>query len=193
MDTIFGVFILNHNVFTDNRGKLSVLFDTNEGLFSKKFENFQCNVSISNKNVIRGLHYSFGPHRQDMIITCVSGSISDILVDLRIGSPTYLKIRKIELNSDSNISLVVPSGVAHGYEVKSEKATVLYHLSQSYNPKFEGTINPFSKNLLIEWETTNPVMSEKDRLSDDLLTAKSKGLLPIFTKNSSHNIDRERT
>lgn len=187
MSGILGVYLINHGIFPDSRGKTLVLFDSNEEFLSRNFQNFQCNVSNSNKGVIRGLHYSHGPHHQNMIVTCLSGIISDVLVDIRIGSPTYRKILKIELNPDSNFSLVVPSGVAHGYEVKSDMTMVLYHLSQNYNPKFESTINPFCKDLAIGWETTSPVMSERDRLADDFLASESKGLLPNFTTASANS------
>jgi dTDP-4-dehydrorhamnose 3,5-epimerase len=177
---IIGVRAIQHEVFKDVRGKNIVLFDLEKLRLEGSFSNSQCNLSISTKGVIRGLHYSIAPHLQDMIVTCISGSIIDISVDIRIGSPTFRNINQIEMNPSSNYSLLIPSGVAHGYVVNTENTIILYHLSKSYTPQHELTINPMCSELNIKWPIDSPILSFKDRHAEDFNSASSKDLLPKY-------------
>ena len=177
-ENIEGCFTIEMRHFKDLRGMNVELFNSKENDTNFKIE--QVNVSLSKRNVLRGLHYSVGPHYQDMIVTCLSGAIRDVLVDIRIGSPTFGRILYFELDGNSEIGLFVPSGVAHGYLVKEDQTLIHYLLSKNYNPKFEYTINPLNSGFKIKWEVENPILSEKDRIAVDFTQAKVLDMLPQF-------------
>lgn len=177
---IEGLTYVEHREYSDLRGKNIVLFENPEVLTSTSISSEQCNLSISNKNVIRGMHYSRDPHNQHMLVTCLSGQLVDYCVDVRLGSPTYGGVIKTALNASSNFSIYVPAGVAHGYEIIHDNTTVLYHLSEQYNFLLEYTVNPFDPKLKINWQTRAPILSIKDKTADFLADIEKKKLLPNY-------------
>jgi dTDP-4-dehydrorhamnose 3,5-epimerase len=182
--SISGAYLVTHKVFPDERGLFREWFKAEEvELIDKSFSVKQANYSISNQYVIRGIHYSLAPQGQAKIVTCASGRIVDVLVDLRVGSPTYLKVEYVELAEELGKVVFVPTGVGHGFFVKSETAAVVYLTSSGYAPDYEKAISPMDPELGINWpipEGELGIISKADTEAPALTEAKEAGTLPAF-------------
>ena len=114
---------------------------------------------------------------------CSSGLINDVIVDLRIGSPTFLAVQNVTLSPDSGKVLYIPTGVGHGFSVLSESASLTYLLSSQYLPSHEYTIQAFDESLAINWnlsEAGKPIMSIRDETAMSLEQAMHRDLLPKY-------------
>lgn len=182
--SISGAVTLSHEVFPDERGFFREWFRS--GLISSVTDGFnvkQANLSQSKRGVIRGIHYSLVPEGQAKLVTCAFGSVTDILVDLRLGSPSYLKIEYIDLKYDSGKVVFIPSGVGHGFLATSEIASVMYLTSSEYAPEFEKAICPTDIDLDIKWPLDFGeigVISRTDTEAPSLKQMFEAGLLPHF-------------
>lgn len=123
----------------------------------------QDNYSISVKGVLRGLHYQLKPKAQSKLVKCIRGKIFDVAVDIRKNSPTFGKWIGVELSEENMYMLYIPKGFAHGFLVLSDKAEVLYKVSAEYDPTLERGIIWNDPDIGIEWGTTSPILSEKDK------------------------------
>jgi dTDP-4-dehydrorhamnose 3,5-epimerase len=160
---IRGFAIIKNNLIHDNRGLFQEWFNrSNFGDIGINFEVKQANLAVSKKNVIRGIHFSDKKHVQDKLLICISGQIIDYGVDLRKNSLTFGMYDKFELNSESGEAVFIQHGIGHAYEVLSETATVAYLLTESWNPKFEYTLNPNDPDINIKWKTSDPILSDRD-------------------------------
>ena len=182
---IEGCYLIEHDVFPDNRGLFREWFkvSVNKEL-GIKLDIAQANFSISKQGVIRGLHYSMADSGQKKIVTSVNGSINDVLIDIRIGSPTFLNQVCIELNSDSGKTILIDSGVAHGFSVSSKIAAVAYLTSSEFSPEFERGINPHDCELSVDWNIPSGVreiISQTDASSITLAEARKAHALPNFS------------
>ena len=186
--SIAGAYVVTHRVFPDERGLFREWFKAEEiASIDKDFSVQQANYSKSNQWVIRGIHYSLAPQGQTKVVTCASGTIVDVLVDLRTGSPSYMKIEYVELSEDSGEVLYIPSGVGHGFIVKSETASVVYLTSSGYAPEYEKAICPTDKELGINWPLPvgeSGIISSADRAAQSLTDAVASETLPIFISNN---------
>lgn len=184
--SINGAFVAEHNVHADQRGLFrewykKTEFDSANVIFTIA----QANHSISDKNVLRGVHYSISPNGQDKLVTCVAGSILDVLVDLRLGSPTYLKVEKVHLSPETGDVLFVPSGVGHSFLVTSDSASVVYLTSSEFDLVNEKTISPLDPELGLEWPGDvigKLSLSQRDKEAPTLAEAQESGHLPTFGK-----------
>jgi dTDP-4-dehydrorhamnose 3,5-epimerase len=116
-------------------------------------------------------------------VTCAYGEILDVLIDLRIDSPTYLKVEKVPLKADAGDVLFIPSGVGHSFLVVSDSAAVTYLTSSEFDPDSEKTVSPLDKALGIDWPTLDGVefsLSDRDKSAPTLAEAKVLGHLPHF-------------
>ena len=183
--SISGAYVVTHKVFPDERGLFREWFKADEiESIDETFTVEQANYSKSKQFVIRGIHYSVAPQGQAKLVTCASGQIVDVLVDLRVGSPSYLKIEYVELSEDSGKVVFVPSGVGHGFVVVSESAAVVYLTSSGYAPDYEKAINPTDPELGIIWPIPLGelgVISKADTEAPTLAQAKESGILPTFS------------
>ena len=159
-----GVFLLKPKIFNDHRGyffesfKYSVFEEI--GL---KLEFVQDNeVYSSYAGILRGLHYQLGKP-QGKLVHVVKGSIKDVIIDIRIGSPDFGKSIMIYLDSQSHNMVYVPEGFAHGYLALEDDTIVQYKCTDYYDPNSEYGIVWDDKDLNINWDVSNPVLSEKDR------------------------------
>ena len=156
------VKIIRPTVYNDSRG---TFFETFKSTFFESYElpnNFhQDNQVRSKKNVLRGLHYQL-QNPQGKLVQVVFGSILDVAVDIRVGSPTYGKYHLIELSSKNKKMFYIPEGFAHGYLVLSEFSIVLYKCTNIYDPKDEYGIKWNDPDLNIKWGKKSPLISEKD-------------------------------
>ncbi len=112
----------------------------------------QENQSRSSRGVVRGLHFQRPPHAQAKLVRVVEGCVLDVVVDLRVGSPTYGKYLALELSAENHRQLFVPSGFAHGYAVLSPSATFMYKCDNYYAPQSEGGIAWDDPDLAIDWQ-----------------------------------------
>lgn len=182
--SISGAYVVTHKVFPDERGLFREWFKADEiESIDETFTVEQANYSKSKQFVIRGIHYSVAPQGQAKLVTCASGQIVDVLVDLRVGSPSYLRIEYVELSEDSGKVVFVPSGVGHGFVVVSESAAVVYLTSSGYAPNYEKAISPTDPELGINWPIPVGklgVISKADTDAPTLAQAKESGTLPTF-------------
>lgn len=158
-----GVLIFTPKVFGDERGYFFESF--REKIFAENGINVkfvQDNISHSKKNTVRGLHYQVGEFAQGKLCQVVYGRVLDVAVDIRFGSPTYGKYVATELSSDNHEQLWVPPGFAHGFSVLSDTATFHYKCTNYYNKASERAILFSDKTLNIDWNVTEPLVSQKD-------------------------------
>jgi dTDP-4-dehydrorhamnose 3,5-epimerase len=172
---IDGAWLIEAPTFPDNRGLFREWFleDLSEKSELPKFVVKQANTSISKKGVIRGIHYSSPEDGQSKLVTCTSGSILDVVVDLRHGSKTFGKSITVELNCENGNSVFISSGLGHGFQALEENVAVTYLLDKKYNPASEFGVNPLDESLGIKWKPIDVVISEKDRNSQSFLDLKS--------------------
>ncbi len=181
---ISGAFINEHKVFGDSRGLFREWFKKSD--FEKVDVNFdiaQANFSQSSKGVLRGLHYSIAPQGQAKLVTCTSGEILDVIVDVRLNSPTYLKVEMVNLKADAGDVLYIPTGVGHSFLVLSDTASVAYLTSSEFDADAEKTISPLDPALGIVWPTINGAeyaLSDRDKAAPTLAEANTQGILPTF-------------
>lgn len=185
--SIEGAYLSTHKVFPDERGLFREWFKAEEiASIDYGFSVQQANYSRSKQWVIRGIHYSLAPDGQSKVVTCASGAVIDVLVDLRLNSPSYLKVDYIELSEDSGSVVYIPSGVGHGFIVQSESASVVYLTSSGYSPEFEKAICPTDPALGIEWPLPVGqlgVISKADTEAPTLAQAREEGILPTSSQS----------
>lgn len=162
---IDGVVIIEPKVFKDARGYFFESFSQRE--FEEKVRkiNFvQDNESMSSYGVMRGLHFQCPPFTQSKLVRCVKGSVLDVAVDIRKGSPTYGQHVAVELTEANHRQFFVPRGFAHGFAVLSETAVFQYKCDNFYAPETDGGINIKDESLGIDWQipTSNAILSDKD-------------------------------
>lgn len=163
--SIEGVVIIEPNVFKDARGYFFESFSQRE--FEEKVRkiNFvQDNESMSSYGVMRGLHFQYPPYTQSKLVRCVKGSVLDVAVDIRKGSPTFGQHVAVELTEENHRQFFVPRGFAHGFAVLSEVAVFQYKCDNFYHPEADGGINIKDDSLGIDWRipTDRAILSEKD-------------------------------
>lgn len=156
--------IIKRNQKKDSRGYFSRLFCPNElKNIGWTDEVFQINESFtSRKGTIRGMHYQKQPWNEVKIVSCVKGSVFDVAVDLRRDSDTYLKWHGLELSSENAMALFIPEGFAHGYQVLSDDALLIYVHSKPYTPEADAGVNPFDKKIAIQWPLSIGLVSDRD-------------------------------
>lgn len=161
-----GVKIFEPKVFVDSRGYFmetwsQKLFDD---IIGKEVIFVQDNESKSSRGVIRGLHFQAPPYAQAKLVRCLSGRVLDVAFDIRIGSPTYGKYIAVELSSENHLQLYLPHGMAHGFAVLSEEAVFAYKCDNYYAPQSEGGLNPFDKDIAVNWpfSENDAILSDKD-------------------------------
>jgi dTDP-4-dehydrorhamnose 3,5-epimerase len=180
--SIEGAYLATHRVFPDERGLFREWFKAEEiSSIDKGFSVQQANYSKSKQWVIRGIHYSLAPKGQSKVVTCASGAVIDVLVDLRLNSKSYLRVEYIELSEESGSVVYIPSGVGHGFIVQSESASVVYLTSSGYSPEFEKAICPTDPALGIKWPIPAGqlgVISKADTEAPTLAQAREDGILP---------------
>ena len=169
-----GALILEPRVFGDARGFLFESF--NQRVFNEAtgldVSFVQDNHSRSAHGVLRGLHYQI-QQPQGKLVRVVRGAIIDVMVDLRRSSATFGRWITVELDETSNRQVWVPPGFAHGFQVVSESADVLYKTTDYYAPEFERCLAWDDSSVGIKWPIEAPVLSEKDKNASMLINAES--------------------
>lgn len=167
---IDGVLIIEPKVFGDARGYFFESFSQREfeekvvPILGYKVNFVQDNESMSSYGVMRGLHYQRPPYTQSKLVRCVKGTVLDVAVDIRKGSPTYGKYVSCELTEDNHRQFFIPKGFAHGFVVISDIAVFQYKCDEFYHPEADGGINIRDISLGIDWKIPmeKALLSEKD-------------------------------
>lgn len=162
---IDGVVILAPRIFNDPRGYFFESFNLKE--FEEKVGHVdfvQDNESKSSYGVVRGLHFQKGEHAQAKLVRVIEGSVLDVAVDIRPGSPTYGKHVAVELTGENHLQFFIPRGFAHGFSVLSETAVFQYKCDNFYCPSSEGAIAWDDPDLGIDWRIPKEkvILSAKD-------------------------------
>jgi dTDP-4-dehydrorhamnose 3,5-epimerase len=161
---IKGLLIIQPKIFRDDRGYFYEPY--NKKVFTSLGINddfVQDNQSFSQKGVLRGLHFQKPPHAQAKLIRVLQGSVWDVAVDLRKGSPTYGEYYGIELSGKNKTIFYIPAGFAHGFVTLENDTVFLYKCSGFYNKESEGSIQWNDPDINIQWNTSDPILSEKDK------------------------------
>lgn len=176
-----GLLVIEPVVFEDTRGYFFESYNkrslANMGI---EADFVQDNQSQSEYGVIRGLHYQLAPYGQAKLVRVLEGSVWDVIVDLRKGSPTYGHSFGIEISQANRLQLFIPKGMAHGFAVTSQQAVFFYKCDDYYRPEAERGIHCLDPNLKIEWpvNTDKALISNKDRM------------LPLFSEAETNFIFR---
>ena len=158
-----GLVLVTPRVFDDGRGFFLELYKYSD--FSKAGIGdrlVQDNYSKSMKGVLRGLHYQKNPKAQGKLVSCIKGKIYDVAVDLRKGSPRYGSWLRVELSDENKQMLYVPPGFAHGFQVLTNSAEIMYKCTAEYSPADDRGIIWNDPGLNIAWPLKNPLLSAKD-------------------------------
>ena len=162
---IEGVWLVESPVFQDQRGSFREWYKSEalERLTGNKFEIAQANFSLSSKGTLRGIHYNMAPKGQAKLVTCVAGSIQDVIVDIRTNSSTYGKWIDIELASESGFALYICEGLGHAFLALQDETAIVYLVSTPYTPLVEFSINPFDEEIAVKWKRESAPLSISDR------------------------------
>ena len=182
--SIHGAWLLQSRVFADDRGTFSEWFKSSllTELTGESFEPVQANVSVSNAGVIRGIHYSLAPRGQAKLVTVLRGSILDVAIDVRVGSPTFGKYQSVTMAAGDGQAMFLRHDMAHAFQALEDNTVVSYLVSSEYSPTEEKEISPMCTRLSINWDASmRPVLSEKDRAAPDLDQQHTSELLPLFS------------
>jgi dTDP-4-dehydrorhamnose 3,5-epimerase len=158
------VILIEPKVFRDERGFFMEVFKNED--FKKAGIDFlpvQENHSKSKYGVLRGLHFQKEPHQQAKLVRCVKGKVFDVAVDIRKNSPTFGQHVFVILSAANKNILFIPKGFAHGFEVLSKEAEVVYLVDNIYMPEYDAGIRWDDEDLKIEWPIKEPILSEKDK------------------------------
>ena len=160
-----GLLVIKPKVFEDERGYFFESY--NYQLFKQAgldFNFVQDNQSLSQKGVLRGLHFQNNPNAQGKLVRVISGSVFDVAVDIRKKSPTYGQWFGLELTEQNKWMMYIPEGFAHGFATLQDFTVFSYKCTNFYNKASEDCIFWNDSDLAINWPIENPILSDKDLL-----------------------------
>lgn len=143
----------------------------------------QANCSVSSAGVLRGLHFAELPPSQAKYVTCVSGSVFDVVVDIRLGSPTFGQWTSLLLDDQDRKTVYLSEGLAHGFLALQDNSTVMYLCSTGYNSQREHTICAMDPELAIDWPLAGGAparLSDRDAAAPSFADVRASGLLPTW-------------
>ena len=172
---ISGAWVATSPAHADERGSFREWFKLSEisEVTGRDFSVAQSNISVSNRGVLRGIHYSLAKGGQAKSVTCVSGHVVDVVVDIRPDSPTYKKFELIDLKGGEGRAVLVGAGLGHGFLSLEDGSIVSYLLDSPYSPSEEFEINPMDPELGINWPLDlvggkGLILSQKDAQAPSL-------------------------
>lgn len=184
-----GAFRLFPEHFPDRRGRFHEAFraDALSELIGYPFVVNQVNYSTSCRDTVRGIHGTTLPPGQAKLVTCVRGAVMDVVVDLRVGSPTFGVYDVTYQDEDSGTAVYLADGLGHAFHALTDDACMNYLCSQNYVPGTMLVLNPMDPDIGIPWELTGPpIMSEKDANGVGIEEAAARGLLPTYEECLAH-------
>ena len=160
-----GAYIIELELMEDERGFFARSFCQRQ--FEKLGLNLsiaQCNVSSNRKKgTLRGMHYQAAPHQEAKLVSCLRGSMYDVIIDLRPDSPTYRTWMAVELSAKNYKTLYVPESFAHGFQTLEDDTVVFYQMSEFYYPECSRGIRWNDPSFGIDWPVPDTILSERDR------------------------------
>jgi len=142
----------------------------------------QGNLSVSARGVVRGIHFADTPPGQAKYLMCVRGAILDVVVDIRVGSPTFGQWDSVRLDDVDRRAVYLSEGLGHGFCALTDDATLSYACSTGYNPAGEHAVHPNDPELAIDWPVAAPLFSPRDAAAPTLREAADAGLLPDYAE-----------
>jgi dTDP-4-dehydrorhamnose 3,5-epimerase len=159
-----GSYLIKRENYKDNRGFFDRIFcqtKLKNILKTKKIR--QINRTLTKKEgTVRGLHFQYPPHAEAKIVSCLRGKVWDVAIDIRKGSPTFLKYHSVILSEENSESFFIPEGFAHGFQTLTNDCEMLYFHTADYNLESEGTINALDNRIKIKWPKIITDRSERD-------------------------------
>jgi len=179
---IEGVWLFESPIYRDERGLFREWFksETIEEFTGRKFAVEQANISLSSKGTLRGIHYSLAPKGQAKWITCVTGSIKDVVVDIRPNSTTFGKWIEVQITAELGNAIFISEGLGHGFLALEDETAVAYLVSTPFSSKDEFGINPLDPTIGITWgiDANTLKISDKDQSAPNIAEQLSRGKLP---------------
>ena len=182
-----GAWELTPTVHADARGMFFEWFADPEfvAMTGHRLDLRQANVSVSSAGVLRGLHFAQLPPSQAKYVTCVRGAVFDVVVDVRVGSPTFGCWDSVLLDELDRRTVYLSEGLAHGFVALQDDSTVTYLCSAGYSPGREHTILATDPALGIDWPVETPLLSDRDAQAPTLADVEAAGLLPTWDEARS--------
>jgi dTDP-4-dehydrorhamnose 3,5-epimerase len=179
-----GAWEITPQVHRDERGTFTEWFTESAfgAMTGHRFDLRQANCSVSAAGVLRGLHFAQLPPGQAKYVTCVRGAVFDVVVDIRVGSPTYGQWDSVLLDDIDHRSTYISEGLAHGFVAMQDQSTVMYLCSSPYAPQREHTIAATDPAIGIEWPlpAAQLLLSGRDAEAPSLAEVRESGLLPTW-------------
>ena len=181
---IAGAYEITPAAYPDERGSFLewYRFDVLEAEVGRSLDLRQANISTSRRGVVRGVHFADISPGQAKYVTVMSGAVTDLVVDIRVGSPTYGEIRAVELDDVDRRSVFIEEGLGHAFIARTEGTVVAYLVSGVYDPVREHGVTPLDPALELDrwFDPASAVLSQKDHAAPTLAEAAEQGLLPVF-------------
>jgi dTDP-4-dehydrorhamnose 3,5-epimerase len=180
--SIEGAWEISPKLHGDPRGLFTewYRFDHLASVVGHALDLAQGNLSVSAKDVVRGIHFADVPPGQAKYLTCTRGAMLDVIVDIRVGSPTFGSYEFVRLDDESRRAVYIAEGLGHGFCALTDDATLTYLCSATYNPTGEHGVHPLDPDLAIAWPTDAPQLSDRDAAAPTLAQALETGLLPDY-------------
>jgi dTDP-4-dehydrorhamnose 3,5-epimerase len=179
---IDGAWVAESPVWNDDRGFFREWFKSEDIKVAtgRDFGIEQANISLSSAGTLRGIHYSLAPLGQAKWITCVAGSIQDVIVDIRPNSKTFCQWIEVELDGDSGKAVLISEGLGHGFLALEDNTAVAYLVSTPFSPADEFEINPLDQKIGVKWgmDLNSLKISGKDKIAPNLVERLTEGKLP---------------
>lgn len=193
--SVAGAFEVIPQIHGDERGAFLEWFraDTFTDAAGHGFTLAQANCSVSAAGTLRGVHFADVPPGQAKYVSCLTGAIVDVVVDIRVGSPTYGKWEMVTLDDERRNAVYLAEGLGHAFMALADGSTVVYLCSAPYAPGREHGVHPLDPALGIAWPTQardgsplSPLLSPKDEAAPTLAEAERKGLLPRYDEVAAY-------
>ncbi len=177
---IEGAWVTRPAQHRDDRGVFSEWYRAEQvtEAAGRRLEVAQANLSVSVKGAVRGIHFTDVPPGQAKYVTCPNGAVLDVVVDIRVGSPTYGRYEAVRLDDADRAAVFLSEGLGHAFCALTDNATIVYLCSTPYTPVREHTIHPLDPEIGIDWPVDAPVLSPRDAAAPTLADTRTAGLLP---------------
>lgn len=181
---IEGAFAVTPKQFGDARGTFLEWFKDPvfAGAAGHRLSLAQANLSVSSRGTVRGIHFADVPPGQAKYVTCVAGAVLDVVVDIRVGSPTFGRWDAVRLDTVDRRAVYLSEGLGHGFCALEDGSTVVYLCSEGYAPEREHGVHPLDAEIGIDWglPAAELLLSDKDAAAPSLSDAVAAGLLPAY-------------
>ncbi|MBT2368640.1 dTDP-4-dehydrorhamnose 3,5-epimerase family protein [Streptomyces sp. ISL-10] len=183
---VSGAHVFEPEIYRDRRGSFCSPHQNaafTGALGRQMFPVAQVSTSRSQRGVVRGIHFTAGPDSMAKYVLCTGGRALDVVIDLRLGSPTFGRHDRVELSPDTGAALYLPPGVGHLFVALGNDTTMVYLLSAAYRADRERAVHPLDPALGLDLPTgLEPVLSDRDQDAPALAAARAAGLLPDYAE-----------